>query len=370
MTGLTENKNQYKILTEEIFNGIRVVKVFSFQNYRNNKLLRILYYTTYPLLAFIAAIRIKNPTIIITSTPPIFLLITGFLISHIKKKEYIVEVRDAWLEFAIARELVPKFMVRLLLKIQNYMYNKAKYIISVTPGIKKIVDSYTKYPEKNHLVMNGFEEDINMVKNDYTIIAQNIIKKYCLKDKFVVIYAGTLGMARDTDIFGRTANYLRKYKDIIFLFIGEGEKKQKLIQYCKSRNLINCSFISIQPRYMMPVFMNIADVGINAIRKNDALESSLSNKIFEYLGNGLSVVWAGDGDTSEFLNISGGGIVVEPENEKQMGEAILKLYNNPKLKQKISSKGKNYVLKNYKREKVMKSIDPILAKFQYNVQLQ
>ena len=90
------------------------------------------------------------------------------------------------------------------------------------------------------------------------------------------------------------------------------------------------------------------------------MESSLSNKIFDYLGNGLPVVWAGEGDTSEFLRECGGGVVVEPENEKEMGEAILKLYKNPNLKKKMGNDGERYVLKNFTREKVMRNIDAVM----------
>jgi len=183
-----------------------------------------------------------------------------------------------------------------------------------------------------------------------------------LKDKFIVIYTGTFGQLRDLGIFGRTAKYLKGYKDIIFLFVGAGEKKKGLMEYCRDNDLNNCIFIPLQPRHMMPVFMHISDVGINSIYKNNkAVESSLSNKVFEYLGNELLVVWSGKGDTSDFLEASGGGIVVEPENEKQMGEAILKLYHRPELKRKMAIDGKRYVLANFTRQKVMRNIDPILT---------
>jgi glycosyltransferase involved in cell wall biosynthesis len=312
--------------------GMQLIKVFSYPNYKVNILSRVLYYTIYPLLAIIPAIKSRSPDVLITTTPSIFLLFTGFLISKLKKKNLIIEVRDAWLEFAITRNIVPRSLVGLLTAYQRFMFKQAKYIISVTPGIKKMVDEYTQEPDKNILVMNGYEKEVNVWSEENENKVKEFKERFNLNDKFIVIYTGTLSMARDTDIFGRTAKYLKDYPDIIFIFVGDGEKKHELMEYCQVNKLKNSIFQPLLPRQVMPVFMRMADLGINAIRKDDGLETSLSNKIFDYLGNGLPVVWAGEGDTSEFLRECGGGFVVEPEDEKEMGEAILKLYKDPNLK--------------------------------------
>jgi glycosyltransferase involved in cell wall biosynthesis len=360
MSGRTDKTFQNKLFNSQMIEGIQLIKVFSYPNYKVNMLSRILYYTIYPLLAIIPAIKSRSPDVLITTTPSIFLLFTGFLISRLKKKDLIIEVRDAWLEFAIARNIVPKNLVRLLTAYQAFMFKQAKYIISVTPGIKKIVDEYTQEPNKNILVMNGYEKEVNVWSEENENKVKEFKARYNVNNKFVVLYTGTLSMARDTDIFGRTAKYLKDYPDIIFIFVGDGEKKHGLMEYCRVNKLKNSIFQPLLPRHVMPVFMSMADLGINAIRKNDGLESSLSNKIFDYLGNGLPVVWAGEGDTSEFIRECGGGIVVEPENEKEMGEAILKLYKNPNLKEKMGTDGKRYVLNNFTREKVMRNIDAIM----------
>jgi len=360
MSGVVDRRFHKRLFWSQTIEGIEVIKTFSFTNYRGNLLRRLLYYTIYPALAFVAAMRVRKPSLIITSTPPFFLLISGFLATKLKGKEFIAEVRDAWLEYVLARKLVPKLLGPTLKLLQTFMFKEAKNIISVTPGIKKIVDDYTKEPMKNLLVMNGYEVDVNEWTKESETKAETVIKKYDLGGKFAVLYTGTLGMARDTDIFGRTAKYLKDYKDIFFVFIGEGEKKAPLMEYCERNGLKNCVFVPLQPRDMMPVFMHISHVGINSIRRNECLESSLSNKVFEYLGNGLPVVWAGEGDTSEFLEKCGGGFVVEPENEREMGEAILRLYRSRDLRHQMAERGRDYVLRNLTRQKVMRNIDPIL----------
>lgn len=360
MSGDVDSGLRKRLFSSQNIEGIEVIKTFSYRNYRGNLIRRLLYYTIYPALAVVAAMRVKSPSLIITSTPPLFLLLSGYFTSKLKRRAFIIEVRDAWLEYVLARRLVPGFLGPALKSLQRFMLRRAKWVVSVTPGIKKIVDGYTKEPRKNLLVMNGYEVDVNEWSEESERKAREVTEEYGLGNKFVVLYTGTMGMARDTDIFGRTAKYLKDYEDIAFVFVGEGEKKAPLMEYCEKNALKNCIFVPLQPRDMMPVFMYVSHVGINSIRRNDCLESSLSNKVFEYLGNGLPVVWAGEGDTSDFLNKSGGGLVVEPENAKEMGEAILRLYREPDFRRKIAEQGREYVLRYFTRDKVMPNIDPIL----------
>jgi hypothetical protein len=86
MSGRTDKTFQNRLFSSRMIGGIELVKVFSYPNYKVNILSRILYYTIYPLLAIIPAIKSRGPDILITTTPSIFLLFTGFLISKLKKK--------------------------------------------------------------------------------------------------------------------------------------------------------------------------------------------------------------------------------------------------------------------------------------------
>lgn len=355
MSGKLPESMGKKLFLRQKIEGINVIKTYSYNYYRKNFLNRLLYYLIFPILAFFAGISVQKPDIIITSSPPIFLLPIGFLLCKIKRRDFVVEVRDAWLEFIIARKLVSGIFVRPFTYLQNFMFQKAKKIIAVTPGIKKIISNSVKDKSKVVLIMNGFEEDVHEMVSPSQV--DEIKKKYNLDSKFVIIYTGTFGLARDHNIFGQTAKLLKKYDDIVFLFIGEGEKKKELMDFCKINNLRNCIFLPLQPRNKIPLFLKCAHVGINSIRKNDSLESSLSNKIFDYLGNGVPVVFAGHGDTADFLKKCCGGIVTPPEDAHAMRDAVLKLYRDPTLRRQMGIKGKKFVLENCSRSKILKELE-------------
>jgi colanic acid biosynthesis glycosyl transferase WcaI len=208
-------------------------------------------------------------------------------------------------------------------------------------------------------VMNGYEEDV--FRGVDPELAQRLREQWRLGDRFVVIYAGTLGMARDCLTFVRAAEELRDLKDVLFAFVGAGERRAEMMDYVESHELDNCLFVPMQPRRDMPAWFALSSVALNSIRKGEALESSLSNKIFDYLGSGVPVVFSGEGDTKEFLIRSGGGLVVAPEDALGMAAAIRTLHDAPELRVQMGARGQAFVISNYSRSKLVAPMERMLS---------
>jgi glycosyltransferase involved in cell wall biosynthesis len=86
----------------------------------------------------------------------------------------------------------------------------------------------------------------------------------------------------------------------------------------------------------------------------------LSNKIFDYLGNGCPVVFGGDGDTADLLGQANAGIVVDPENPDALAKAIISLYNNPDTRKIMGQNGRQHILRFYTREKLLKKLEKMM----------
>jgi glycosyltransferase involved in cell wall biosynthesis len=357
MSGETPEELRGKLFNRYTVDGIDVVKVYGLGDNRASRVRRALHLLVYPSLALVAALRVRKPDVVIASTPPTFLLPVGYAVSLIKRAAYGVEMRDAWLEFIEARGLLPRPALKVLFWLQRAMLRRAKRVIAVTPGIQEIAKEAVQDPSKVTIVLNGFEEDVHEAIPEAQLAA--LRAEHGLDDKFVVIYTGTLGLARDHDIFARSARLLRRAPDIRFVFVGEGEKRADLMELCK--DLDNCVFVPLQPRTMIPLFLAASHVAINSIRKNDNLESSLSNKVFDYMGNHVPVVWAGEGDTSDFIERSGGGIVVEPEDAEAMAAAIERLHEDPALRERMADDGQRYVIEGFTRKVAMERLSKTMS---------
>jgi len=360
MTGEAAPEVRRRLWHTSMIEGISVTKVWAPSRFRNTYWNRLRYYTIGPLLALAASLG-QRTDVVLASSPPFFLAPGAYLLSRLKRVPFVLEVRDAWLEFAIARGMVPKPLASALTGLQNWLFRRSDRIVAVTPGIFELV--LQSLPERSRdkamLVMNGYEEDV--FRGVDSELAERLRQHWRLGNRFVVIYAGTLGMARDCLTFVRAADQLRDLKDVLFAFVGAGERRAEMVDYVQSHELDNCLFVPMQPRRDMPAWFALSSVALNSIRKGEALESSLSNKIFDYLGSGVPVVFSGEGDTKEFLIRSGGGLVVPPEDAVAMAGAIRRLHDDPELRAQMGAKGQSFVIANYSRSKLVAPMERMLS---------
>ena len=101
---------------------------------------------------------------------------------------------------------------------------------------------------------NGSED----MENNY------LKKKWGLERKFVVLYSGNIGYLHEFDTIILAAEDIQNkgYKDIIFVFIGEGIKKEYIENMVEEKGLNNILFFPYQPREMLTYSLGIADVSL------------------------------------------------------------------------------------------------------------
>ncbi len=69
-----------------------------------------------------------------------------------------------------------------------------------------------------------------------------------LHDRFVVLHAGNIGLSQNLDVVIEAAALLRDRHDIVFLFIGDGNRRAALEAAAAAQGLVNVRFLPFQPR--------------------------------------------------------------------------------------------------------------------------
>lgn len=360
MTGAQLPELKRRFSHRETVHSIAVTKVWVWPTFRRGKVDRVLYYLTTAICVFGASLR-SRPDVVMASSPPFFLAPAAYFLARLKRVPFVLEIRDAWLEFAVAKGLVPRVIAPVLQSEQRWLFRRADRIVAVTPGIQDLIRASLpqSQADKVLLVMNGYEDDIFKAADPNR--TKEVIRDWGLSGKFVAIYAGTMGLARDCLTLVRAAARLRGEPEIVFAFVGEGEGKREIADFIAAEGLRNCILVPMQPRQDMPAWFAASGVGLNSIRAGEALESSLSNKIFDYLGAGLPVVWSGAGDTTEFLRASGGGYSVAPGDDEAMAQAVLGLYRDRALQRRMGERGQAYVLEHFSRGKLVEPLERMLT---------
>src|SRR5690606_13867918 len=148
--------------------------------------------------------------------------------------------------------------------------------------------------------------------------------------------------------------------NVLFLLIGQGMKKQHLIQMAKEMNVKNVRFLDPVPKKDVFRFIIASEMGASVLKRVDTFKTVYSNKTFDYFSCKKPVLMAIDGVSRELIENAKAGTYIEPENIADYGRVIRGYLNNPT---KLTIEGNNgylYAKKNFDRsvlaEKYLKKI--------------
>ena len=355
MTG--EDIRPYKAwCTEEVIEGIRILRTWAPKHHRRSLFRRISNYISYAILAGLASI-LKVPKVdrILVGTDPIFMMPIVYLVSLIKRAPMVLDERDLYPETAIALGIMkPGIFSKFLFKLQQFFRKQAIAIIAATPGIKRRLIDYGISPQKIFLLYNA---DV-FLNNSLPSWERSLSLRKLMNREILVGYVGGLGKANDILTLLKAAKKLKDFDYIGFIIVGNGEKKEEYINFCKKNNLGNVLFLPAIPRKEARDLISQINICIQPLPNNEHFFSTLTSKTFDYLALGKPMIFCGSGDTAEILQKSGSGITVPPEDDKALAKAILMLAGNKNLRKKMS----NFAQEWYKRKINLKTAQDVIKK--------
>ena len=310
------------LYTLEYIQGIRVVRVWSFITANEGFIKRSLDYFSFAISSFIAGIFIKTDVILATS-PQFFTTFSGNLLSLLKRKPWILEIRDLWPDSIVAVGVLSSesYIYKFLKRLESYFYRSAKRVIVVT-------DSFKQYLIQNHKIT---QEKIGVFKNGIigSSLADMHIKELkalreSLKipsDSKIISYIGTHGLAHGLEFIMHCAKSLEN-SNLHFLFIGDGAKKRELLHLKDKLKLSNVTFIDTLPKSKVYKYIHLSDYALVNLKKSDEFKNVIPSKIFENVAARKPILLGVDGESKKIIQDYNVGISYEPENEKEFLEAL------------------------------------------------
>ena len=310
--------------------------------------------------------KLKNilpkPDVILYSSPSL----VGYLGAEKLARDLSVplafEVRDIWpltlCELGGYSENHP--FIRLLQWIEDRAYKNSDFVLSNLKNSYEHMQSRGMKPEKFAWVPNGFlKEEVESAQP----LEQSTLDQLP-KDKFIVGYAGTLGIANALDSFIRAANELKGYSEIAFVLVGNGKLKQRLQQQVNELGLTNVYFVDAIPKRQVQSLLKVFNVCYIGLTKDPLFRFGVSpNKLFDYLYAGKPILYAIDSGRYTPVTDSQSGIQIEPENVEHIVDGVLKLYNmSPEERAVMGSNGHQEAVQSYEYGSLTKKLASILFK--------
>jgi len=350
----TGKKNkEYKgkwIIKEKIDENITILRCYVSELYNKNFLGRFLAFFSFVFSSTWAGIfSVDRPNVIIATSPPLFVAIPGYIISRLKRIPFIFEVRDLLPKFAIDTGVLRnKLVIKLALWLEKWIYRKANLINVLTPAFKEYLVE-EKGVSENKIIYIPNAADLDLMKPG---LKDNWVReKYNWDDKFVILYVGAHGIANDLWQIIDVAKGLKNRDDILFVLIGDGMEKPKLIKKSQEEKLTNIQFMDPIPKNKISDYINAANVCTVILKP--IFTTTYPNKVFDYMACAKPIILPIDGACRKLvINEAKAGLFVNPSDAKDFKEKILYLYNHSSELKKIGERGYNFVLRNFDREKL------------------
>jgi hypothetical protein len=314
-----------KLWQSEEMDGIRVVRVWSYITANEGFLKRTLDYISYMVAATFAAPFVARADVVVATSPHFFTAIAGYLVGFIKRAPFIFELRDLWPESIKAVGAVQnKSLLGLLEKLELFLYRRAARVIPNTESFKKNLIGRGIDPQKIEVVTNGVDlSRFQTMSKDPDLVA-----RYGLHGKFVAGYVGTHGMAHALDTLLNAAKRLQEMPNgerFRILFLGDGAKKQELVETARSLQLKNVAFLDSVSKEEVVRYWSLLDVSIIHLRKTELFTTVIPSKLFETMAMGIPILLGLKGEAAGIVEREGIGLVFEPENADELANGLVAL---------------------------------------------
>ncbi len=333
---------QGKKYKKEQIDGIEFlwVKTIKYKNSFDKK--RILKWLQFAYKLYkIDTILDTKPDYIICSTTAPFAIKPCIKLAKKNHAKLIFEVRDIWplslVEIGGYSSKHP--FIQWMHRFEKRALNKSDIIVSNLQNYSAHIHNLG-INRQAHWVSNG----IDLSEKQHVEPLNDRIKELIPKEKFIVGYAGKLGVSNAIKYLVETAHLLKEHEEIQFVIVGSGQEKEKLMEASKGLN--NVLFIDTIPKNQIQSMLSHFDVCYIGLNKEHLFTYGVSpNKLFDYMYAEKSIIYAIDSGTTNIIELTNCGKTIEPENKHAIANGILELYNtNKKDLEQMGKRGKDYVL--------------------------
>jgi glycosyltransferase involved in cell wall biosynthesis len=330
-----------KLFLAEELDGLKIVRVWAVPHPRKHVKLRVFSYLSFVITSCIGAAAAGPADVVIVHSPPIFTGLAGLAIARTKRAKMILSVSDLWPDSVEALGVVRnKAILGVTGWLARALYRRSWKVAAATEGIRQGLLAAGVPEEKIVMLPNGV--DTETFSPRHAGAAEGAQAEEC-----VFTYAGNIGLAQDFDIILCAAERLRDRPGIVFEIVGEGPEKQRLRAEIERRKLANVRVRAAVPPANLPDVYARARASLVTLKKTQLSEGSRPSKTMVAMACGAPILYAGAGEAAQIIENAGCGIVVEPENDAELAEAVLRLCEDPARAREMGARARQYAQENF-----------------------
>lgn len=336
-------KYRGRLAVQERIDGFSVLRVWSYAGIRGSFRRRLVNFLSYACTAALVGwIRGGKADLVYASSTPLTVGLPGWFNALVRRVPWVFELRDLWPESAVVAGVLSAkaWSTRAAAWLARRFYSSATLLVAVTQGIADGLVGRGVPPERVILVPNGVDDW--MLEAGERDVPEP-------EEGLRIVYCGAHGHMNSLDQILDAASLLRS-DPVRFVFIGDGDERERLMARARDEGLEDVEFLGAMPKREAFDHLRRASATIVTIWNVEFQRMVLANKIFDYLAAGRPVIVGADGEMAELVGQAHCGVVVAPEQPEKLAEGIRRLLAmSPDQRREMGRAGRRYTLARYQR---------------------
>ncbi len=340
-SGIVPENFRKKIIQKEINHQMEIYRIRIPSVDRKKLGRRVLQFLVYQLCATWVGIS-KKYDIAFVANPALWVFLPFLFLCVLRRRPAVYSVYDVYPDVGIQLGIFKnKFIIKFVTFLERYCLNHARIVRIISESFKQGLITLGVKESKILLIHDWVDIDlIKPVPKTNTFSVTNN-----LSNKFIVLYAGNLGLSQGLEILLQVAMDFNRDPEILFLFVGDGSGRTQLMEEVEKLQLRNIRFIPFQPRELLPQVLASADISLVVLKKGIGF-NSIPSKILSILASNRPIIASID-ESSEgwkLIEKANAGICVPPEEPKLITKAIFNLRDNDQLREQFGNNGREWVV--------------------------
>ena len=353
-SGKVQESYKGKFSQRSVEEGVSVVRIRVPSLDRSNLFQRYLQMLIYQVGSSIASLKEKYDAVFVPN-PGMNIWLPFFVSNTLRRIPAIFSVHDLYPHVGISLGIFKnRFVINTVAWLEKYCMKNSEYVRILTESFRPGMRELSVPDDKLVLLYDWVDTQlIQPMSHD-----NSFSREHDLVDKFVVMYAGNIGLSQGLEHVLSAAKLLRDQEDIQFVLIGNGAAREPLQKQVQQEGITNVRFIPFQPRERLPEVLATADISLVPLRHGVGM-TALPSKTYSIFASGRPIIASVDAgcETAKLIEQSGGGVCIEPESPEALVEKILYLKNHTQLREQMGARGRDWAEKKHSPRSAAREIE-------------
>lgn len=351
---------------EQISENVVVKRFGSKKGEGKGLFMRMINYFLLTRVLFKQALRIETDVYYLYSSP--FFL--GYIGTKLRKKApTIYNAQDLFPETLVHIKGISQnnLLIRYFRKKETDVYQYNTHIVTISNEMKRTIVSNGGDEKRVSVIYNWADvEKLHHVnKSENKLFDEFGIER----SKFIISYAGDLGLFQGWDTILDAASFIQKqYDDILFVFIGSGSYRDKIVETIDKASIDNVKVFPLQPVERLSEVYSIGDIELLPIEKG-ITKMALPSKcgVIMAVGSPVLAIVDSDSDICRIVEENEIGYSALPGSVEDLTNKITNAYENRYKLERFGKNAKRFAIENYSRKKQTKKYyDVLQSVIEYN----